>query len=150
MDFTLCSKLVELSTKDLKYASNILMKFITDENPHRVVVNEQILMKYNEIALAKNGQIINSWIQLMDHMKYWKKIEFTTRGNNYIEVCKKTTDKKLIVDEKEDYEEENCDELTLLNKLEAVDELKIKNISIIQTGPNSQASTGDNSPNIKK
>jgi len=128
MDFTICSRVIKTASKEYKYAFDLLMQFISD-NPHKVVTNDIILNDYKNIAI--NSEIIRTWIEGMDYKGYWKNIDANFEDNPYINLCNSTYDKHLIVDEKEDYLPENYAGLTILNKDEAIEELKQSKITNI-------------------
>ncbi|WP_179337452.1 hypothetical protein [Winogradskyella ludwigii] len=149
MDYTVCSKVVNYASEDYKYAFDLLMQF-TYENPHRVIINDEILDEY--LKLAENNYVIKSWITGMDYKKYWKKLTPKDKENIFIDTCKFSSDKKIIVNEKEDYSESDYLGLDVFNKDEAIEHLKptkkVKN-KIIQKGKKNQMSNGNNSPNSK-
>lgn len=129
MDFTICSKVLKKASEDYKYAFDLLMQFVS-ENPHRVAKNESILNDY--LVIAENSEIIRTWISGMDFKRYWKNVEINSEGNIYINTCKSTYDKNLVVNEKEDYLPENYSGLNIFNKDEAIEHIKqpSNNISI--------------------
>ncbi|WP_420552396.1 hypothetical protein [Tenacibaculum aiptasiae] len=145
MDYTVCSKVLEIACTQPKYAYDLLWKFIM-ENPHKVVINQEILEEYSKYT--HNGTI-HEWIRGMDYKKFWKTVEIDQTNNIFINTCQKTHDKNFIVSEKEDYKKEDFIGIKVLNKDEAITELKPKSIIINQIGNNNQASTGNNSPNLK-
>lgn len=150
MDFTVCSKVVEKASEDYKYAIELLMQF-TSDNPHKVIINDKILNDY--LRIAEEHNVINTWMKFMDYKRYWKSLTPVIQDNIYIETCKESFDKKFIVDEKEDYAKEQCVDLDIINKDEAIEQLKpVKKVKykIVQKGKGNQASQGNNSPNTHK
>jgi len=146
MDYTVCSKVLETASKELKYAYDLLWHFI-QENPNRVVINDKILEEY--IKYANESGTIREWIKGMDFKKYWKPVAIDEFENLFIDTCRRTHDKRLIVCEKEDYNPINYNGITVFNKDEAISELQPAGIVINQSGNNNQATTGNNSSNIK-
>jgi len=146
MDYTVCSKVLETASQELKYAYDLLWHFI-QENPNRVAINDEILEEY--LKKAHESGTIREWIKGMDFKNYWKKIEIEQSDNIFIATCQKTHDKQFIVCEKEDYQNNDYSGITVFNKDEAIIELQPKAIIIKQSGNNNQASTGNNSSNSK-
>jgi hypothetical protein len=146
MEYTLCSKVIEKASLELKYAYDLLWHFI-QEGPNRVAINAEILNEY--LKHAENSGPIREWVNGMDYKGYWKYIPIDQSDNVFIETCKKTFDKRLIVCEKEDYDADYYIGLTVFNKDEAITELHQIGIVIIQIGNGNQATTGNNSSNTK-
>lgn len=144
MDYTVCSKVLETASRELKYAYDLLWHFVL-ENPNRVAVNDEILAEY--LKHANDSGIIREWIKGMDFKNYWKQVAIEHSDNVFIDTCQKTHDKTFIVSEKEDYELGDYAGISVFNKDEAIIELQPKGVVINQSGNNNQASTGNNSSN---
>ena len=85
----------------------------------------------------------------MDFNDKWKTVKIVPNSNIYIETCKRTYDKKLIVREKEDYLGVLYNGIDVYDKDEAIAELINPTTIIYQQGKGNQLSTGNNSPNEK-
>ncbi len=143
-DYTICSKVLEAATHNKRYLTDLLNNFACTISWNSVVKNKKILDIYMEI----NDESIRSWINIMSYTENnscWKDI-WEVEGPIFIKACNKTHDKKLIVSEKEDYD--NYEWLSPINKDEAIINLNwIQNTTIInQNWDNSQATGGSNSP----
>jgi hypothetical protein len=146
MDYTICSRVVALAAERPKYAFELLMLFIMDYG-HNVVINTPILAEYS--TFAQQNEIIRTWIKGMDYKESWKNVNVEEFSNLFIDTCRLTHDKLLIVCEKEDYNAEQYTGLQVLNKDEAIVHLKPTGVVINQIGNRNQASTGTKSSNTQ-
>lgn len=101
MKFTICQSFIKIAKRPNKYTS--ILNYFPMENADKVVYNKKILDLYLSIANSR----IRDWLKLMDKTKSWAKIDDMECNENdlFIEACKKTHDKRLVVSEKETYEE---------------------------------------------
>lgn len=110
MDITINKNFIEEAKKPSSLTA-LLFKF-ADSNSHRVVKNEQILKIYNSV----DSSIIKEWIILMGAVNYWKNIEVEdcSDENIFIESCKKSFHKSLVVYDYDDYEEDKYEGLSMI------------------------------------
>ena len=146
MDYTICSNLVALSSDHKKYLYDLLWKIVLNTSI-KVASNYEILSEYQSIGL--DSEEIRAWISGMDFNDKWKTVKIVPNSNIYIETCKRTYDKKLIVREKEDYLGVLYNGIDVYDKDEAIAELINPTTIIYQQGKGNQLSTGNNSPNEK-
>ena len=102
-----------------------------------------ILDIYNSIG--KTDKDIASWINVMSYNsnKCWKCINCEDKPI-FIETCKTTYDKRLIVSEKEDYDRSEYAELNVIDKDEAIDEIRpSKNVTSISGSTINKSTIGD-------
>lgn len=142
MQYTICLSAVKNVPNAKKYAQ-LLFHFIMENNPDRVVYNSQILESYKLVQ----SDIIASWIDLMTNGGHWKSIENLecTSSELFIEACKVSSDKRLIVDEKDFYDTCRYDGIScVLDKYEALVELGT-NRNIYINGEGHTFTTGESS-----
>lgn len=146
MDVTINIKFIE-EAKIPSPLTAILFRF-TSRDSYRIVKNNQILEIYNSI----NSSIIKEWLILMGTVGYWKDIKVENCNNEriFIEVCKKSFHKSLIVYDYDDYEETDYEELNLVCTQHDVYEkiFSTQNITnyITITGDDASVTSGNNSP----
>ena len=144
MDFTICEKVIFRAKDGNKYTSDLLMPFTSSLNSNKVIINELIIERYR----IHKSEMINTWLNLMTNMGYFKNIE-NIEQNIFIATCLQSNDKQLIVSEKEDYPNIDYQGLTVYDCDEAIELLRPNNTYIYQNGSENQISTGSNSSNIK-
>jgi hypothetical protein len=148
MDYTICDKVIETAKNGNKYYIDLLYPLISSSNPHKIILNDKILEKYH----AHSTEFISTWLHLLsvgDFKKYLE-INIATSQNVFIETCKISHDKMLIVREKEDYDEHLFNELNVINSDEAISNIRGSQVIIYQSGTQNQISTGNQSPNTKE
>lgn len=139
MDITICKSFMETC----RYNSNTAILFnFAGRNNNRVVVNNQILNIYKEIDIS----IIKEWIILMDNLNFWKKIDVEiTSEFIFPEICKLSKHKKLFVSDYDEYRDDICLNIDVLNPLDAELLLNSSGQTINITGERAQVTTGDGS-----
>ena len=145
MDYVECKKILECFTSNDKCYEILFHSLGT--TPDRIVFSNDILDDYS--LLECEG--IRSWLSLVTMNKNsYRKIACKTDhcSNVYVNVCLNTSDKLLIADEKEDYDDEDIDNLDILNKQEAHSNLQ-NNSTIYIRGNNASVTTGPNSNILK-
>lgn len=144
MTFTISDRVIESAKDGNSYTANLLLPFTSASNSHTVAVNSIILDKYNLFSTHH----IHSWIDLMSKLGLFRNIA-CTHSNIFIETCKLTYDKRLIVADKQEYPASEYAELNeILDSDEAIVSYMTKaTTTIIQTGNNNQATSGNNSTN---
>ncbi len=116
MDYVVSKKILECFVSDSK-CSEILFHFY-GVNPDRIVFNNNILDDYARLE----HENIRSWLNIIAmNTNSYRKIDCNDNfcSNEYVNVCLNTSDKKLIANEKEDYNDTNTDDIEIFNKLEA-------------------------------
>lgn len=145
MDYVICSKLIEEVPTNSAIAYNLLFSFLNSNSPNKVVLNEAIIDEYGTII----NEIVSVWINGLVKDGLYKSVNTPDfeDGLLFIETCRQTYDKQLIVSEKEDYLEEHYCGLNIQNKYEAMSAFNTPINNITQIGVNNQITTGNNSPN---
>ncbi|QKF76136.1 hypothetical protein [Arcobacter defluvii] len=140
MDITICKSFIENSHYNRNTA--VLFSF-AGQNNNRVVINNKILEIYKGIDIS----IIKEWILLMDAVGFWKKIdvEETCIENIFPNTCKASKHKILFVSDYEEYDDNLCLDISVLNSLDAEHLLSSRNQTINVLGERAQVTTGDGS-----
>ncbi|MCT4560551.1 MAG: hypothetical protein N4A41_04160 [Crocinitomicaceae bacterium] len=139
MDYTICSNVIAIAKDANRYSFDLLFQFTSANNPHRVVINGKILEEYEPYK----NELIRTWLDGLSKQNFYKIIETELINNIFIDTCRQSRDCKLIVNEKDDYSMNEIEGLNVLNKDEAIEEIKPKLIQITQIGIGNKASTGD-------
>lgn len=147
MDLTICSKVTMVAASNLKYGFDLLLA-LTVNGGHNVSINPPILKEYEKISLDPVNELIRTWIMGMDYKGLWKAVHIDKFNKLFIDTCRLTHDKTLIVSDKEDYDADDYEGLTVYNKDQAIINIKPASIKIIQIGTGNIASAGNNSPII--
>lgn len=127
------------------YTYNLLFPFCSDDNPHKVAINKDILSIYS----VDCTEILRTWLDGLAKSNNFKITEPTETGSCiFLSTALNTYEKVLIVHEKEEYSSDDTTNINqYLDKDEAILHLfNSTQTTIIQSGDGNQAALGDNSP----
>ncbi|WP_417609991.1 hypothetical protein [Owenweeksia hongkongensis] len=142
MDYTICSKVIEIAKDGNETTYDLLMPFTSSSNSNRVVLNSHILEQYG----MHYNELIRTWVNGIMNRKFYKMVDIEGFQDLFPDTCRLTTDAKFIVREKEDYPAHSYRDITVLDQNEAIIEICPKTVQIVQIGNGNIASAGDNSP----
>lgn len=142
MDYTICAKVVQRAKLGNRYSYDLLLPLTSSNIPHRIVINDKIVEEYQK----HSNEIIRTWLNGITHNEYYKIVEIEEYKNLFPDTCRLTRDATLIVCEKEDYDENVLNGLNVIDKDEAINDIRPNTTLISVVGDENKLSTGNNSP----
>lgn len=144
MDCTVHVNVLRNAEISYRYWGDLLFPFANSQNTKKVILNDQIINEYSVLQ----SEMFRVWINLITNTLSFSKVDCSDSGDIFIEACRRSHDRTLIVACKNDFTHEQISEISLFFDCdEAVAELFSLAPQIIQIGNNNQATTGNNSPN---